>query len=119
MEDPLILFAREGGMASHGGLSGLHRHFVVRPIFQAIPFAHRRHDRQRRATRLFFGRIATINGELWGGPRRFPDLLPRLRFLEGVARHPRTLRRDTRRLCTLFSFNGVLEIRVTRRAWAD
>ena len=117
------------GMGRRDGQSwrlyrGLHRHFVVRPIFQAIPFAHRRLDRQRRATGLFFGRIANfINGELWGRTTEvswgilFPKApVSRRRCKTSLA----TLRRDTRRVMYFVFVQWRLwKSDVTRRAPGD
>ena len=94
---------------------------MVRPIFQAIPFAHRRLDRQRRTTRTLFGRIANfINGELWGRTTEvsWGILFPKAGFLEGVARHPSQLYAATLEgLCTfVFVQWRFWKSDVTRRA---
>ena len=124
-EDPLILLrVWEGGMASHGGFIGVCiAIFVVRPTFQAIPFPHRRLDRQRRATRTLFRKnrqfhqwrtVGADHGGFLGDFVPQGSRVSRRRCKASLA----TLRRDTRRVMYLcFRSMAFLEIRaLTRRA---
>ena len=117
-EDPLILLrVWEGGMASHGGFIGV----CIAILWYArhsrqSPFAYRRLNRQRGATRLFFGRIANfINGELWGRTTEvsWGILFPKAPgFRRRCETSLATLRRDARRIINLcFRSMAFLEIR--------